>query len=296
MLQELAIIAVRGAGLGAVYALVAMSFNIVKVSSGILNFAQGTMLVLAGMAGFLASRLAEEWGPAEWLLFLPPSVAGIAALLLVQGAITLLPLRARTGHQDSWLITTMAVSIILGAALLLTQGPNALYVRSVFANVDLLGMRIPAPYLLSIALAVATWLLLHLFLTRSLTGLAISALWQDPVAARAAGLCVFRLQLIAFGISGVILGAAGYVAAPMLTLTADGGLRYVLNGFVVAVIGGMGHSGGALIAGPLVGIVMMLAGYLFGGEFQNLAAMSLLVAVLLVRPEGLFGAPGMRQV
>lgn len=295
MWQEYAIILVRGIGLGSIYALIAMSFNIVKVSSGILNFAQGNMLVLGGMIAYATTAV---FGPPSlfvWLIMIVASAIIIAVVLVIQGYLTLLPL-SHSDDQQSWLITTMAVSIIIGAVLLLAQGPNALMVRSIYPNVPIFGMRVPAPFLMAMALAIFWYVALQLFMSRTLVGLAISALWQDPVAARAAGLKVRRLQLLAFGISGLVVGSTGFVAAPILTLASDSAVAYVLNGFVALVIGGVASNTGALIAGPLVGVVAMLATFKMGGEFQGLMSMLLLLAILLARPQGIFGDTTARRV
>src|ERR1019366_7352224 len=98
----------------------------------------------------------------------------------------------------------------------------------------------------------------------TVTGLAISALSQDFDAARAAGLRVRRLQVLAFAISGLILGSAGFVAAPVITIAPAAGLQYVVNGFIAAVIGGMGSNTGALFGGPIVGVISMVATYQVG--------------------------------
>ena len=149
-MDELIIILVRGIGLGAVYALVAISFNVVHNSSGILNFAQGNMLVLGGLFGFFT--LTQEPDAARWMLLLPAAALFYAALLAAQGWITLLPLRSSV-EQHSWLITTLAVSVIIGAVILIAQGPFALTVKSPFPSFPLLGTRTPAPYAAAVLLA-----------------------------------------------------------------------------------------------------------------------------------------------
>ncbi|MCY1364509.1 High-affinity branched-chain amino acid transport system permease protein LivH [compost metagenome] len=292
-MEELAIIAVRGIGTGAVFALVAMSMNVVYGASHILNFAQGNMLLLGA---FLATLLADaSQAVLPWLLLVPLAALLLGALLMGQGWLTLLPLR-HSGEQSSWLITTMAVSVIIAALLTLFQGPWAATASSPLPAVRLFGVHTPAPYVAASLLALFWYGALRCFLGFTLPGLAISALSQDPEAARAAGLKVRRLQLLAFLISGLIVGSAGFVAAPILTLSPDSGMRYVLNGFIAAVIGGMGSQLGALVGGILVGLVAMLATYGLGGQFQTLVSMLLLVLVLLVRPEGLFGRAAARRV
>ncbi len=105
-----------------------------------------------------------------------------------------------------------------------------------------------------------------------------------------------RLQILAFAISGAIVGSAGFVAAPVMSISADSGIIYVLNGFIAAVIGGLGSNTGALIGGPLVGVVSMYAAYRFGGQFQNVVSLALLIGVLMLRPQGLFGRTQARRV
>jgi branched-chain amino acid transport system permease protein len=292
-MDELVIILVRGIGLGAVHALVAISFNVVHNSSGILNFAQGNMLVLGGLFGFFT--LSAEPSVAGWLL-LVPAAAGLYALVLAgQGYVTLLPLRSSV-EQHSWLITTLAVSVIIGAVILIAQGPFALSVRSPFPGFWLLGTRTPTPYLLAVLLALGWYAGLRWFHTRTITGLAMSAIAQDLEAARAAGIRVRRLQLYAFALSGAIVGSAGFVAAPVMSISADSGIIYVVNGFIAAVIGGLGSNAGALVGGPLVGVASMWAAFQYGGQFQNAVSLALLIGVLMLRPQGLFGRTAARRV
>jgi branched-chain amino acid transport system permease protein len=292
-MDELAIILVRGIGLGAVYSLVAISFNVVHSSSGILNFAQGNMLVLGGLFAFFTQP--AEPSVTGWLLLVPAAGLLLAAVLGVQGALTLWPLRSSV-EQHSWLITTLAVSVIIGAVILIAQGPFALSVRSPFPGFAVLGTRTPTPYLLAVLLALLWCGALHWFHTRTLTGLAMSAIAQDLEAARAAGLRVRRLQLYAFGLSGAIVGSAGFVAAPVLSISADSGIIYVVNGFIAAVIGGLGSNAGALVGGPLVGVASMWAAYRYGGQLQNAVSLALLIGVLMIRPQGLFGRTTARRV
>src|SRR5882762_4645795 len=113
-MDDLLIILVRGIGAGSVFALVGMSFNIVFNSSGILNFAQGNMLVLGGLFAFLVLPGAPS--VAQWWVFLPLVAVALAVLLAAQGAITLAPLRSSV-EQHSWLITTLAASVIIGGIL-----------------------------------------------------------------------------------------------------------------------------------------------------------------------------------
>ncbi|GIL01332.1 MAG: branched-chain amino acid ABC transporter permease [Alphaproteobacteria bacterium] len=292
MLSEIVIIVVRGIAIGSIFAMIAMSFNIVHGATGILNFAQGSMLVLGGFAAFF---LANGVGLGWWLAMLVVSGLLVAALLAFQGWITLLPLRSSV-EQDSWIISTVAVSVIVGAVLLITQGPFAYTVQGMAPPFRILGVRTPGAYALAIGCMLFWFVALRFFLRKTFIGLAISALSQDFDAARAAGLPVRRLQLIAFAISGLMVGTAGFLVAPVISVSSDAGLRYVLNGFVAAVVGGIGSNLGTLIGGPLVGVVTMLTAYRVGGAYQDLASLLVLVAILMLRPQGLFGRVSARRV
>ena len=292
-MQELAVILVRGLGIGAVFALIAFSLNAVHRASGIFNFAQGAMMVLGGIVA--ARYMPNVPDPYRWFLFLPIATIALGVVMTMQGYITLLPLRSSV-EQHSWLVSTLAVSVLIGAVILLMQGNSQILTTSQFPSFPLLGTRTPAPYLMTIILALIWYVVLRWFHSSTLTGLSISAVAQDLDAARAAGLRVRRLQLLAFCISGLIIGSTGFTAAPILALANDSGVAYVTNGFVAAVVGGIGNDTGALIGGALVGVLSMYTAFAYGGEFQNVVTLGLLVAVLMIKPEGLFGTPAARKV
>ncbi len=105
-----------------------------------------------------------------------------------------------------------------------------------------------------------------------------------------------RLQLTAFAISGLIVGISGFVLAPIVSVSPDAGLRYVMNGFIAAVVGGIGNNTGALIGGPLIGVMAMLTAYQIGGAYQDLGSLIILVAILMFWPQGLFGKATARRV
>ena len=292
MLSEIIVIVVRGIAIGSIFSIIAMSFNIVHNATGIFNFAQGNIFILGGFGAYL---LANQVGLEIWIPVMIVVSLLIGAFVALQGWVTLLPLRSSV-EQDSWLISTVSVSVIIGAVMLLTQGPFAYTVQGPVPSFRLLGTKTPGAYALAIAAMVTWFFVLRYFLRRTFTGLAISALSQDFDAARAAGLPVLRLQLTAFAISGVVAGSVGFMVAPVISVSPDAGLRYVLNGFVAAVVGGIGNNTGTLIGGPLVGVIAMLTAYKFGGAYQDLATLIVLVVILMLWPQGLFGRSAARRV
>jgi branched-chain amino acid transport system permease protein len=293
VIDELILILVRGIGLGAIFALLALSLNVIYNATHILNFAQGSMFVLGGLLGIVLPT--GGYGSPAWFAMMLASAGALAALMAVQGWVTLWPLRQST-QQFSWLITTLAVSIIISALLFLTQGPWSSQYTGPVPWFTVQGMRTPMPYLALPLLALAWYLALRWFSRRTLTGLALSALSQDLEAAAAAGLKVKRLQILSFAISGLITGSAGFAAAPIISVTPDAGIRYVIAGFVAAVVGGMGSMIGAIVAGPLIGAIAMYAIYTFGGKYEGFVSLIILSLMLFIRPSGMFGSGSARRV
>ena len=292
-MEELGITLIRGIGEGSVYALVAMSMNVIFNASGILNLAQGEFVLLGGLSALLF--LPVDAGTAVWVGLSLATALGVAILMAVQGYIVLLPLRSSV-EQHSWLVTTLATAVIIGSLVLILQGPDPIVVPSPFGTFEFLGISHPILYPVLAGLAVLTFAGLHVFQARTLLGLTMNALRQDLEAARAAGAAVRRLQIASFAIAGLIVGATGFVGAPVLGLSQASGITFALNGFIAAVIGGLGNQLGALIAGPALGIISILAIFTVGGEFKQAFALAALVGVLLIKPEGVFGRPAARRV
>ena len=293
MLDEFILIAIRGIGLGAIYALLAIGLNVIYNASHILNFAQGSMFVLGGLIGIYSSG--TDYGTAGWAAMLVVSGVALSLLMTFQGWITLLPLRQST-QQHSWLITTLAFSIIISAVLFLTQGPWSSQYSGTVPYIVVRGFRTPVTFVVLPIIAVIWYLLLRWFSARTLTGLALSAISQDLDAAAAAGLKIKRLQILAFSISGLVAGTAGFAAAPIISVAPDSGIRYVIAGFVAAVVGGMGSMFGALVASAIIGCLAMFAVYSFGGQYEGFVSLIILSLVLFVRPSGIFGSHAARRV
>lgn len=291
-INDLLTIILRGVAIGSLFTIIAMSFNIVHNAAGIFNFAQGNIFILGGFAAYVLANGAGFW---TWTLMLILATVVIGVLSAVQGWITLLPLRSSV-EQDSWLISTVSVSVIIASGLMLVYGSSGNFVQGPMPRLTIFGVRTPGAFLLAIGAMFLWYVVLRFFLRRTFTGLAISALSQDFDAARAAGIPVRRLQLLAFGISGMIAGSVGFMVAPMISVSPDAGLRYVLNGFVAAVVGGVGNNTGALIGGPLVGVIAALTTFYLGGAYQDLSALLVLVVILMFLPQGLFGRASARKV
>ena len=291
--MDTVILLIRGIGLGAILSLIAMSANVIVNSTGILNFAQGHLLVAAGAMAYVTFPAGAGLG--AWWLALPLVVLGSAALASFQGLLTLLPLRSST-EQHSWIITTLAASIVIGGLITQTFGPQTLPLTNPWGDFMVAGTKIPWVYPLAFLLAVLVWAGLRLFQKRTLVGLALNAVSQDLDAAATLGAPIRRLQLFSFTIAGIILGLTAHVAGPMLAISQASGLEYATFAFIALVLGGIGNNLGALMAGPVFGVLQMIIVAQIGGIFQLPVALLVIVLVLMLRPQGVFGRLHARTV
>ena len=294
-MDEIIVILIRGMGAGSLYALIAMSLNLIFNATGVLNFAQGQLLVVAGVLTWL--WVPGDVGPQSprWWFMLVAVVLTVAFVAAVQGVLTLLPMRSAV-DDHSWIATTIAASIVIGALLVLAIGPRTVTVSNHFGGVEVAGSTIPLVYPLLFVGAVLVWAGLRAYQRRTLTGLALNALSQDLDAARTAGVATMRLQVLSFAIGGAIVAASGFLGGHAVEMSEAQALHYVVFGFIVAVIGGVGNNTGALVAGPIFGILEMYASFRFGGGTQILVALLVIVAVLMLKPQGIFGRPHARRV
>lgn len=294
ILKELLLLGFNGLGVGAVFAMIAMSLNVIYGASSILNFAQGYMIIVGSL---LATQLMNLLGLSilGWVGGLAVVMALTAIVMGLQGLFTLLPLKSST-EQHSWLVTTLAAATIIGGVVLLFHGPETIIVKSPFPAVEIGGIRTSSLFPLALLLAFAVYGVLSLLARRTNAGLAMQAIRQDLDASQAAGVPVRKLQLLAFVLSGAIIGLIGYVFGPVLAPAESQGVEVVLNGFTAAVVGGIGNNRGALIAGPILGLVTVGTGIWIGSDFQRTLVLLLLIAILIGRPQGIFGRMAARRV
>jgi branched-chain amino acid transport system permease protein len=290
-MESVLTVAIRGIGIGAVFAILAVCINVTYQTTRIVNLAIGHMLVLGGVLSVVLTD--GSWS--SWLIGLPVAGLVMAVALAVQGFLTLLPLRGAS-NSLSWLVTTLSAAIVITAVIQILRGTGVMVASHPFPTVQFLGTELPVIYIVVVAFAILAYLGVSAFYGHTRTGLAMSAVAQDTEAAQATGIAVRRTQLLAFALTGLLLGMGGYLAAPILTLSADSGLHYVMLGFVAAVLGGIGNQRGAAVGGLALGAISMVLAYQVGGMYQDAGALAILVAVLLLRPRGLFGAAARREV
>ncbi|MBE3584270.1 MAG: ABC transporter permease [Limnochordaceae bacterium] len=278
----------NGLAIGSVYALLALGFSLIFGVANLINFAQGSLFMVGAYIGWTATTL--------WRLPLPVAalvaIAGTTALGLLIDAVALRPLRG--GPAIAPLLSTLAVSVVLDQGAELIWGPETqAFPNPLAATVWKIGggvAFISAADLLILLTAVATMALLVLLLRRTWLGRAVRATAQDADAAAQMGVDVNAIRRATFGLAGALGGIGGVLVGMYFqSIFPSMGLPYGLKGFAAALLGGIGSVPGSIAGGLLLGIFESLASGYVGGEYRDLVAYALLLAVLVWRPQGLLG-------
>ena len=271
-----------GLSLGAIYAIVAIGYNIVFISSKTFNFAHAQLTMVGAFVAYT--------GLVTWDLPVVVVIAMAAAAVAVVSAIEERIAIRPVGDMHNILVTTLGASILLDGITQLTWGTQPLTVP--FFGGDeaftLLGGRAYPVELFLIALAVLLVVALGIYSRRSLTGLALLGMAEDREAALLRGVNVRRMAFMAFVAAGALAGFAGMFVGSKTFAVSTLGAALALKGFVVLAIGGFGSMPGTLVGGTLVGLAEAYASRYLGGEYANLAVFLILITILMVRPAGLF--------
>ncbi|WP_326835036.1 branched-chain amino acid ABC transporter permease [Amycolatopsis rhabdoformis] len=274
-----------GLAVGAIYVLVAIGFNIMFVASDTFNFAQPQYLMLGT---FVSYTIVVSLGLPLVVALVVGGVVGFAVGVL-EDWIAIRPLSGTGVHGE--LVTTVGWSVIMQGCVLLLWGsaPHRVPGAGSDSVLTLLGGRLSVNDVVLIALAVGLSFGTHYWFTHSKLGIAGLAASEDRQAAMIRGINVNRLSTGACAVAGALLGSLGAVVGPKTFAVFTLGSILVLKAFVALAVGGFGSFKGALIGGFAVGVVEALVGRYLGTEFANLAVFGVLIGVLLLRPQGLFG-------
>ncbi|MBF5094380.1 branched-chain amino acid ABC transporter permease [Azospirillum sp. INR13] len=276
---------VNGVALGAAYALVALGFVLVLNATSAVNFAQGD-LVMAG--GLLAVALAPLI-PLPGIALLPVVLALMAGLGLLLALMAYLPLRRRP--PVSVFISTIAIGIILqnGAAILFGPEPRA--APPLFGDDTLYigGLAVPEQSLAIVAVAALLIGAQQWVFARTQLGCRLRATAQDPEMARACGVPVTAMILVTFAIGSACAGAAGLLLANRYFVTPTAGGDLILKAYIAVTIGGWGSVPGAVVGALLIALFEVGVSSVLSYPVALGSLYLTLLAILVLRPQGLFG-------
>ena len=287
MLDPVILLAVslNGLTVGAIYALVALGLALIYGVLHIINFAHGSILMLALYAGFFLFTLAGV-DPYVAILILAPAffVFGYALQRYVIAPIGF-------GKDTNVLLVTLGLSIIFDnlALYLWTSNNRTIDVPYAQIFVDAGVTAVALPKLIALAGAVLIGLLFWLVMTRTDLGKAIRAVSKERQGARIVGISVDHIFAMSFGLGSAVVAIAACLLLPKFYVTPQVGNAFVLIAFTTVVLGGMGSFIGALIGGLLLGVVEAVSGLFLGESLGQIGIFIIFILVLLFRPTGLFG-------
>lgn len=275
-----------GIGMGSIYALVALGFNVIYRTTDAVNFAQGEWVMVGGI---LAATMLSA-GAHPYVLVIVAAVVQVGVLGVVSERLVLAPLRRPSPLVITLLTIGLAITTKSLVMLLLGKNPNGYPAFSGETPVHLGGAAIHPQILWIVGLTAVLMVAIQLFFSRTLLGRALRATAADRDAARLAGVNVSRMVMWSFGLAALIGAVAGVAITPLIFTDYNSGTILGFKGFSAAMLGGMGSLYGAVVGGLLLGVLEALSGGLISSQWKDATAFCVLLLVLFLRPSGLFGA------
>ncbi|PSL02743.1 amino acid/amide ABC transporter membrane protein 1 (HAAT family) [Haloactinopolyspora alba] len=287
---------VNGVFTGSIYALFAIGFTLVFGILHRLNLAHSAVFAAGA---FIGIELAENAGMPIWLAIPSVLVAG-GVLGLVIERLAFRPLGGRHDAHFAGLISSIAVGAMFLALLQARYGPDTRrFAPDTFPQhrYDVLGVSVSLLQLTVVAVSLVLMVGLSVLVARSRLGRAMRAVAENPHAARVLGINVDRVTAATFALSSALGAVAGVLfALSVNSAQLSMGFNIELKGLAVIIVGGMGSLKGAMVGGLALGLIEVFAVTQIGSSWRDVIAFGLLIAILLVRPQGLFGSRKVREV
>lgn len=281
---ELLQFALAGLKNGSIYALVALGFTIVYASTGVINFAQGEFVMLGGML--------SVWAYSSLALPLPLAVLiGVALTSLVGVVFELLAIRPRRdGDPLALIIITVGGSMLLSSLARHLFGPTEKALpRFSEGSIRIMGASLERQSLWIFAIALVAVIGLSLLYSRTRFGKAMRACSIDRNAARLVGIDPKVMVTLSFALAAALGGLAGVATTPLTQTAFNVGPSFGVKGFAAAILGGLGNPFAAVLGGITLGLLESMSVAFISSSFKDAISLIVLLLVLFVRPQGLFG-------
>ena len=282
---------VSGLTVGSVYALVALGFTLIYNASDVVNFAQGEFVMIGGMGTVFLGAAGVPLPLAALLAIL---IAVAIGLMLHRFAIE----PARGASAVTLIIITIGASIFLRgvAQVVFDKQFHKLPSFSGDAPVNLFGAAVQPQSFWVVGGTGVIVVALYLFFERTVVGKAVRATAANRLAARLVGIDTARIMALAFGVSAAVGAVGGILVTPITLTSYDVGILLALKGFAAAMLGGMGSPPGAVLGGIVLGLLEALGAGYVSSTYKDAVAFVVILAVLLVAPQGLLGRAGVERV
>jgi branched-chain amino acid transport system permease protein len=271
--------------LGGLFAVTALGLSLVFGVMRLINLVHGEILVLGA---YLALEVTRTLGldPLLSIVIVAPTLFLVALPLF-----RLLVEPVMNRGPEPTLLTTFGLSIIGQSLFILVFSGDTQTLQSSYSSssLHLAGLRLPTMYLVSFLIAVVLCGGIDLVLLRTGFGRAVRASAEDREAAAALGVDVRRINLFVFAVAAACAGIGGVLVGTTFAFTPTSGVDYLLTGFAVVVLGGLGSVRGTFVGGIVLGVVESVGAEVFGDGYRDLIGLVVFLVVLTVRPQGLFG-------
>ncbi|MCL6583414.1 MAG: branched-chain amino acid ABC transporter permease [bacterium] len=273
---------INGITNGGIYALIALGFTIIYKSTDIINFAQGEFVMLGAVFMSTLYNRAHLSLPVSFGF----SVLAVAAVGILMEVLMIHPLR--DGSVISQIMATIGASIFFRGSVMLIWGRNDLFVPffSCGQPYRFFSAIFDRQYVWILVIALISMGVLHLFYEKTTHGKAMTACSANKKASMLVGINVQTMVILSFGLSAALGAVAGGVLAPF-GMKYDSGVTFGLKGFCAAIVGGLGNNVGAMVGGFVLGVVEELGAGLISSNYKNALSFCILLAVLLIRPQGI---------
>lgn len=274
----------NGLTMGCIYALIAFGFILIYNAVGAVNFAQGDLVMVGSYLGILGM---SYWG-LGLLLTMALVIVGSALFGYIFQRLAYYPLR--DGPTINVVISCLGAGIFMKNAMQVIAGPEPLTMKPFFEQetVHLASLQIPTQSVVIIALTVVLFALQYWFFFGTSLGRKLRATANDKYAARLSGVRVRRMIALAFVISCVLAGVAGFILVPIFLASPSMGFGLVVKAWIGVVIGGFGSVPGAIVGGLIVGLLETFTASYISSAYKDVITMLVLLAVLFLRPQGIF--------
>ena len=276
---------VAGVTYGTIYAIVAIGFNIIYNTTGIINFAQGEFVMLGGLTAVSLQAF----------LPLPLAIAAAVVITMFVGAlIEIAFIRWLTAPSVlRMIIITIGISIVVRELSLHIWGSGVkalpYFTGTAVSSLSVGDVHISPQVLWVIGISAVMVICLNLFFSHTLPGRQMRACSANRDAARLCGVNAKNMVTLSFVLSAGIGALAGCVVSPITYVQYDGGTPLAIKGFTVAILGGLGNSLAAVAAGLILGILESFSIWVMPTAYKDVISISILLLILFVRPSGLFG-------
>lgn len=290
-LEIIAQMAVSGALMGLVYALIAYGFQLTFATSKSINFGQGELVMLS--AFFSLTLL--NWGAPYWLMIIGGLLFGAALGLLVERACVRLSLEQKS---EGWILLTIIFGLLGFSSAENIWGRDD---RPFPSPIPSDALQIFGISVTGLELAVAAGVLLvmgaiELFKRKTLMGKAFEAVAADRDAAELMGISATRTVMLSYALSGMVAAMAGILISPITTVGPTMSSSLILKAFSVAVVAGLDSGFGVVLIGIALGALESLTSFYLGSGWREAPGLLLLILALAIRPNGVFGKANIRKV